>query len=120
MKTKESEKIGAIIGILAACTTLAISPGYSYDAFSAIKLLFISGLGAVSGFFVFRNIKYLNQRFGRIPTVIIIALLFNAFIILAMSKIDISQAFYGVSGRYTGFFDLLVTLPSPNSNSYIF
>jgi hypothetical protein len=103
MKTKESEKIGAIIGILAACTTLAISPGYSYDAFSAIKLLFISGLGAVSGFFVFRNIKYLNQRFGRIPTVIIIALLFNAFIILAMSKIDISQAFYGVSGRYTGF-----------------
>ena len=95
--------MGAIIGILAACTTLAISPGYSYDAFSAIKLLFISGLGAVSGFFVFRNIKYVNQRLGKISTVIIIALLFNALIILAMSKINISQAFYGVSGRYTGF-----------------
>ena len=113
IKTNESEKIGIIIGILAACTTLVISPGYSYDAFTAVKLVFISMLGTLSGFYVFRNLKILNKRLGKFATIIIISILLNALVILVMSKINIFQAFYGVSGRYTGFltyFSLCLTL----------
>jgi O-antigen ligase len=122
-KIKEYENIGAVIGILAACTTLAISPGYSYDAFSAVKLLFISMLGAVSGFYVFRHLKNINQRLGKFTTAVIVVLLLNTILVLVFSKINIYQAFYGVGGRYTGFltyFSLYLALTATAISSSFF
>lgn len=107
IKNRESEKIGFTIGILAACTTLAISPLYSYDAFSGIKLIFISALGAVSGFYVFKNLKILNQRLGKFVCLVMLGIILDAIAILVMSKVSISQSFYGISGRYTGFLTYL-------------
>jgi len=107
MKNQESEKIGFAIGILTACTTLAILPFYAYDAFSGVKLIFISALGAVSGFYVFKNLKTLNQRLGKFVSVVIAFIILDSIAILLMSKINITQAFYGISGRYTGFLTYL-------------
>jgi O-antigen ligase len=107
IKNQESEKIGFAIGILAACTTLAILPFYAYDAFSGAKLIFISALGAVSGFYIFKNLKKLSQSLGKFCSVVIVCILLDAIAILVMSKIGIIQSFYGISGRYTGFLTYL-------------
>jgi len=107
IKNQESEKIGFAIGILAACTTLAILPIYAYDAFSGAKLMFISALGAVSGFYVFKNLNNLSKRLGKFVSVVIVCILLDAIAILVMSKADITQSFYGISGRYTGFLTYL-------------
>ena len=100
---KESEKIGIYIALLAACTTLAISPMYSYDAFTPLKLTFLSALGSISAFYFVRNFKNLPIKIGKFATTVTVCLLINSLIILAMSKIAFVQAFYGISGRYTGF-----------------
>jgi hypothetical protein len=103
MKSRESEIIGLAIGILATCTTLAISPFYSYDAFSGVKLIFISALGALSGFYVLINIKHLHQHVGKGIKFLLASMVINILIIFLVSRINLSQSFYGVSGRYTGF-----------------
>ena len=104
---QESEKIGFAIGILTACTTLAILPFYAYDAFSGFKLIFISALGAVSAFYMLKNLKKLNQRLGKFVSIVIACIILDAIAILVISKIDFTQAFYGISGRYTGFLTYL-------------
>jgi O-antigen ligase len=124
IKIQESEKIGFVIGILAACTTLAISPFYSYDSFSPIKLIFISALGAVSGFYVFKSLKNLSQRLGKFASVVIVSILLDLLIIFMISKVDISQLFYGISGRYTGFLTylsltLILTASAITSNFFV-
>jgi O-antigen ligase len=113
IKNQESEKIGLGLGILTACTTLAILPFYAYDAFSGVKLIFITALGAVSGFYVFKNLKNLSQRLGKFASAVVACIILDSIGILVINKIDITQAFYGISGRYTGFltyFSLCLTL----------
>ena len=100
---KEAEKIGTSIALLTACTTLAISPVYSYDAFTPLKLVFLSALGMISGFYFVKNFTNLPVKIGKVATVVVVCLLINSLIILLMSKITFIQAFYGISGRYTGF-----------------
>ena len=107
IKDQESEKIGLVIGVLTACTTLAILPFYAYDAFSGAKLIFVSALGAVSGFYVLKNLKTISQRLGKLVSVVIALILLDAVTILLMSKADFTQSFFGIAGRYTGFLTYL-------------
>jgi O-antigen ligase len=95
--------LGTPIAILASCVTLAIAPIYAYDAFNTFKLFFIYALGGVSLFFILRNIKGLKSKFGRLTSVILLCLFIDMLVILAVSDLNITQVFYGVSGRYTGF-----------------
>lgn len=109
----EKKNLSSTIAILTAIVTLAIAPGYAYDAFTTLKLLFIYAIGGISLFFVILNTKELRNRLGKTSAAILLALILNMLLILLMSEINISQQFYGVSGRYTGFgtyFSLIVTL----------
>ena len=102
-ETQNKGNLGTPIALLASCATLAIAPIYAYDAFTTFKLFFIYALGGVSLFFILRNIKGLKSKFGSLTSVILLCLFIDMLVILAVSDINITQVFYGVSGRYTGF-----------------
>ena len=102
-ETQNKGNLGTPIAVLVSCATLAIAPIYAYDAFTTFKLFFIYALGGVSLFFILRNIKGLKSKFGSLTSVILLCLFIDMLVILAVSDINITQVFYGVSGRYTGF-----------------
>jgi O-antigen ligase len=106
-KYTESEKIGIAIGILAATTTLAMAPFYAYDAFSGIKLIFITASGALSGYYVVKNINQIKRKLGKFISILIVSILLYSLAIFLLSEMNKYQAFYGVAGRYTGLLTYL-------------
>ncbi len=118
------EKLGLTIAALASCTTLAIAPIYAYDAFTTLKLFFIYVLGGVSLFFILRNAKGLKSKLGNLTSFVLLFLLVDMVIIFLVSDMNKTQAFYGVSGRFTGFgtyfaFTLILLSAALVSNFYV-
>ena len=104
MQTSHQTKIASLaVAFLAACVTLVISPGYSYDAFTVFKLIFLYALGGTSLLIISQNFSTFRSKLGLTAIVLIVLLLLNSILILFFSQVNFSETFYGRSGRYTGF-----------------
>jgi len=104
MQTPRQKKIASlVVAFLAACVAIVITPGYSYDAFTVFKLIFLYALGAASLLIVSQNFLILKSQLGLTAILLIVLLLLNSILILFFSQANLSETFYGRSGRYTGF-----------------
>jgi O-antigen ligase len=101
MKTKDN--FGRIASLQAGLVALAITPGYSWDAFNAIKLVFLVAFGATGLLFVTLNFKSIKQDLNKITIVLFTILMVYSILIFFNSGNDLTQNLYGVAGRNTGF-----------------
>jgi O-antigen ligase len=105
-----------------ASVTLIVTPFFSYDPINIPRFFFLTIFGIASLFVVvfnFKTIVFSSQR-----TLLFLASIFMVWEILSLffSKINLTEGFFGVTGRQTGFltyisFAALIVLSSIASNS---
>ena len=102
-QVKHAENYGKVASLQAGLVTLAITPGYSYDAFNAVKLVFLGSFGASGLLLIILNIKSVKSILNKWTIALMIALMASSIFIFLFSGLNLTQSFYGVSGRNTGF-----------------
>lgn len=102
-KLDRSKVTGVTFAILTSCVTLAISPKFSYDAFTTFKLVFLYGLGSLSLYIALNSMREIRHKIGSFVSLVILLFIADALLILISSQSNFYETFYGQSGRYTGF-----------------
>jgi len=103
LDSKNSKAMGMILSLTALLGTILVTPGQLFDPINLPKLAVIVVGGFLALGFLIDHPRAL--LFGKYRKMVVWTILFNLqmVLVLAISKINNVEEFYGVDGRSTGF-----------------